>query len=74
MIEEDDTVQDLTKEQQDTLINKLGEHRELKTKGVRANNIAAARDMTATSDAIIKEVNSRKILARPCTHIHFFLV
>lgn len=59
MVDEDTTVQDLTKEQQNELINKLIEHRELKTKGVRANNVAAARDMTATSDAIIKEVSGR---------------
>jgi len=61
MVDEDTTVQDLTKEQQNELIDKLIEHRELKTKGVRANNVAAARDMTATSDAIIKEVSGRAV-------------
>lgn len=62
MMEDDDTVQDLTKEQQDELINKLIEHRQLKTTSVRANNVAASRDMTATSDAIIKEVGRKEIL------------
>lgn len=57
MIDEDDTINNLTKREKDDLINQLAEHRELKTKGVRANNVAAARDMTATSDAMIKQVS-----------------
>lgn len=58
MIKEDDTVETLTKEQQDMLINRLVEYRQLKSQGLRANNVAAARDMTATSDAIIREVSN----------------
>ena len=58
MIDEDDTINNLTKRENNDLINQLAEHRELKTKGVRANNVAAARDMTATSDVMIKQVSS----------------
>lgn len=71
MIKDDDTVEDLTKEQQDILINKLVEHRQHKTQGMRANNVAAARDMTATSDAIIKEVGDGNVLLRMPIHVQF---
>jgi hypothetical protein len=48
---QDDAADHLTKEQKTTLINELIEHRKLQHHGVRANNIAAARDfMSATED------------------------
>lgn len=66
---EDNDVRHLTKEQKDEYINRLVESREVKTRGVRANNVAAARDMTATSDAIIKEVRHSCYHEMVCAHV-----
>ncbi|KAH7918772.1 hypothetical protein BV22DRAFT_984305, partial [Leucogyrophana mollusca] len=39
-------------------LDALVDHRNTKSHGVRANNLAAARDMLSTSDRIIKEMDS----------------
>lgn len=72
MIEEDDIINNLTQEERDQLINQLAEHRELKTKGVRANNVAAAHDMTATSDAMIKQVSNQVTFISNASSYTFF--
>lgn len=66
---EDDNVQHLTKEQKDEYINQLIESQEVKTRGVHTSNVAAAHNMTATSDAIIKEVRHSCYHEMVCTHV-----
>ncbi|KAI5985881.1 hypothetical protein EDD15DRAFT_2373791 [Pisolithus albus] len=56
MVKEDERLQNLTQEELDHHITTLGEHRDTKTHGVRANNVAAARDVLATMDKIVKEL------------------
>ena len=57
MVKEDERLQNLTQEEVDAHIAALNEHRNNKVNGVRANNIAASRDVLAITDKISKEVS-----------------
>jgi hypothetical protein len=57
MVITDPETKNLTREQKESYIAALEEHRERKLVGVRANNQAAARDVVATTDRIVKEVS-----------------
>jgi hypothetical protein len=46
----------LTRDEKNSYITDLVEYRTLKTSGSRANNIAAARDVVATTEKIKEEV------------------
>jgi len=52
LVDDDDTFKNLSKEQEDELIDNLIEHRDNRKHGVRANNAAAARDILCTGDAM----------------------
>lgn len=56
LVTSDEKLQNLTKEQEQMLMDKLVQHRDGKTTSVRSSNAAAARDILCTSDNIIKEV------------------
>ena len=57
MVKEDERLQNLTQEEVDAHIAALNEHRDTKIHGVRANNIAASRDVLAITDKVSKEVS-----------------
>ena len=57
MVKEDERLQNLTQEEADIHIAALNEHCNTKVHGVRANNIAASRDVLATTDKISQEVS-----------------
>jgi len=55
----DSDVQNMTKEDEEELIEALKEHREAKKRNTRPNNKSAARDIIATMDRITDEVRTR---------------
>ncbi|KIK16761.1 hypothetical protein PISMIDRAFT_15622 [Pisolithus microcarpus 441] len=57
MVKDDECLQNLSQEEMDQYVSMLEEHRDMKTHGVRANNVAAARDVLVTTDKIAKELN-----------------
>ena len=57
MVKEDERLQNLTQEEVDAHVAALNEHRDAKIHGVRANNIAASRDVLAITDKVSKEVS-----------------
>jgi hypothetical protein len=59
----DPDMQNMTKEDEQVLVDALKEHREEKKRNARPNNKSAARDITSTMDRIMDEVGS---IARPC--------
>ncbi|KAG1794347.1 uncharacterized protein HD556DRAFT_1236853 [Suillus plorans] len=61
MVASDPKMKDLTREQEAAYISALDEHREKKSVGVRLNNIAAARDVVATTDRIVKELDDLRV-------------
>jgi hypothetical protein len=61
---QDDKLQNLTEEEEEMLINRLIAHREKTVSGLRANNVAASRDVVSTVSSLIKEVCN---LISPCT-------
>ncbi|KAG1900423.1 uncharacterized protein F5891DRAFT_1227064 [Suillus fuscotomentosus] len=61
MVASDPKMKDLTREQEAAYISALDEHREKKSVGVRSNNIAAARDVVATTDRIVKELDDLRV-------------
>jgi hypothetical protein len=58
LVSNDERLQNLMAEEEETLIQQLAEHRRLKTTSMRANNAAAAHDILCTSDIMIKEVSN----------------
>jgi hypothetical protein len=58
MVVTDPNTKNLTQERREAYIAALEEHRERKVVGVRAHNLAAARDVVSTTDRIVKEVSS----------------
>jgi hypothetical protein len=58
MVKADDTLRNLTAEEQQEYIDKLNEHRALQNMSVRATNTAAARDVQSTLDSVFKMVCS----------------
>lgn len=58
MVKDDERLQNLTQEELEQHITALNERRDTKIHGVRANNVAAARDVLATTDKIAKELTS----------------
>ncbi|KAI6125000.1 hypothetical protein EDD16DRAFT_1474647, partial [Pisolithus croceorrhizus] len=56
MVKDDERLQNLTWEELEQHIVALNEHRDTKIHGVRANNVAAARDVLVTTDRIAKEL------------------
>jgi hypothetical protein len=50
-------MKNLTRDEKTTYVSALREHREQKVSSVRANNIAAARDVLVTTERVIKEVS-----------------
>ncbi|EGN97673.1 hypothetical protein SERLA73DRAFT_75334 [Serpula lacrymans var. lacrymans S7.3] len=61
----------LSKEERDDLCGRLLNHRETKSLGSRANNLAAARDVLVTANRIEKELNN--LTARTGAYGCFFL-
>ncbi|KAG1797353.1 uncharacterized protein HD556DRAFT_1233386 [Suillus plorans] len=61
MVITDPETKDLTREQKEAYIAALEEHRERKGVSVRANNQAAARDVVATTDRIVKELDDLRV-------------
>ncbi|KAI5988439.1 hypothetical protein EDD15DRAFT_2371489 [Pisolithus albus] len=57
MVKDDKRLQNLSQEEMDQYVSTLEEYRDTKTHSVRANNVAAARDVLATTDKIAKELN-----------------
>ncbi|KAI5984924.1 hypothetical protein EDC04DRAFT_2590671, partial [Pisolithus marmoratus] len=57
MVKEDEQLQNLTQEEMDQYITALNEHHDMKVHGIRANNVAAARDVLATTNKITKELH-----------------
>ncbi|KAI6018895.1 hypothetical protein BKA83DRAFT_4057608 [Pisolithus microcarpus] len=57
MVKDDERLQNLSQEEMNQYIATLEEHRDTKIHGVRANNVAASRDVLATTDKIAKELN-----------------
>ncbi|KAJ7029132.1 hypothetical protein C8F04DRAFT_1265180 [Mycena alexandri] len=57
MLKEDGRFDDMTQEEQDVLLIEFEESRGLKKSGTRLNNAAAARDVTAFTKRIDKELN-----------------
>ncbi|KIK10579.1 hypothetical protein PISMIDRAFT_20261 [Pisolithus microcarpus 441] len=70
MVKDDERLQNLSQEEMDQYVSMLKEHRDTKTHGIRANNVAAARDVLVTTDKIAKELNS----LRNCTGIYATLL
>jgi hypothetical protein len=58
MVKADDTLHNLTAEEQQEYIDKLNEHRALQNMSVRATNTAAVRDVQSTLDGVFKTVCS----------------
>lgn len=58
MVANDPRTKTLSREEAAAYIEALNEHRDQKGLSVRANNLAAARDVVATTDRIVKEVCS----------------
>jgi hypothetical protein len=56
MVKNDPQMKQLTKDEKAAYIAALTEHREQKTTNVRANDLAAARDVLLTTDRVVKEV------------------
>jgi hypothetical protein len=57
MVTEDPNMHNLTREEKKEFIKQLMDHRELQTSGVRASNVAAARDVVSVMDGVSKEVS-----------------
>ncbi|KAI5986449.1 hypothetical protein EDC04DRAFT_2913328 [Pisolithus marmoratus] len=57
MVKEDKKLQNLTQEEMDEYIIALNEHCDTKIHGIRANNVAAVRDVLMTTDKITKELH-----------------
>ena len=55
-VNEDESLKELSKEDQAELIKELQEHRDVKTKGTRVSNAAAAQDMKYMMERISIEV------------------
>ncbi|KAI6009988.1 hypothetical protein BKA83DRAFT_4029764, partial [Pisolithus microcarpus] len=70
MVKDDERLQNLLQEEMDQYVSTLEEHHDTKTHGVRANNVAAARDVLVTTDKIAKELNG----LRNCTGIYATLL
>ena len=56
LVKADNSMQNLTSEEQQEYIDRLNEHRALQNMSVRATNTAAARDVQSTLDNIFKMV------------------
>jgi hypothetical protein len=56
LVSKDETLQDMSSERQQELIDQLVEHRKLKTTGARVSNVAAASDIRVTMGHISDEV------------------
>ncbi|KAG1856397.1 hypothetical protein DFJ58DRAFT_727236 [Suillus subalutaceus] len=61
MVASDPKTKHLTSEEKVTYISALDEHRAKKVVGVRLNNLAAACDVVATTDRIVKELDSLQV-------------
>ncbi|KAG2109481.1 hypothetical protein DEU56DRAFT_750013, partial [Suillus clintonianus] len=61
MVASDPETKALTREEKERYIAALEEHREKKVISVRANNLAAARDVVATTDRIVKELDDLRV-------------
>ncbi|KAJ8585395.1 hypothetical protein M405DRAFT_721029, partial [Rhizopogon salebrosus TDB-379] len=61
LVKADDSMQNLTSEEQQEYIDKLNEHRALQNMSVRATNTAAARDVQSTLDNIFKMLDGLAI-------------
>ncbi|KAG2342406.1 hypothetical protein BDR05DRAFT_886714 [Suillus weaverae] len=61
MVAADPETKSLTREEKEGYIAALEEHREKKVVSVRANNLAAARDVVATTDRIVKELDDLRV-------------
>jgi hypothetical protein len=57
MVTKDPQMKNLTRDEKTTYVSALREHGEQKVSSVRANNIAAARDVLVTTERVIKEVS-----------------
>ncbi|KAG2063908.1 hypothetical protein BDR04DRAFT_1062380 [Suillus decipiens] len=61
MVAEDPQMKNLTRDEKTTYVSALREHREQKVSSVRANNIAAARDVLVTTERVIKELDDLRV-------------
>ncbi|KAG1784872.1 uncharacterized protein HD556DRAFT_1250718 [Suillus plorans] len=61
MVTNDPQMNKLTKEEKASYIEALNEHRDKKALGVRANNSAAARDVVATTERLMKELDDLRV-------------
>jgi len=75
LIDNDDSLKNLSKEQEEELINKLLEHHDTKKNGLCANNAAAACDILCTGDAMTDLVHTTECTCQPplsltaCIHL-----
>jgi IMP cyclohydrolase len=58
MVANDLQMRNLTRDEKAAYIATLNEHREQKVTSMRANNMAAARDVMVTTERVVKEVCS----------------
>ncbi|KAG1728935.1 hypothetical protein EDB19DRAFT_1939609 [Suillus lakei] len=61
MVAADPETKGLTRQEKEGYIAALEEHRQKKVVSVRANNLAAARDVVATTDRIMKELDDLRV-------------
>ncbi|KAG1718337.1 hypothetical protein DEU56DRAFT_735573 [Suillus clintonianus] len=61
MVAADPETKGLTRQEKEGYIAALEEHRQKKVVSVRANNLAAARDVVATTDRIVKELDDLRV-------------
>lgn len=59
MVTDDPNMRNLSREQKKDFIKQLMDYREMQTSGVRASNVAAARDAVAVMDGVSKEVSMK---------------
>ncbi|KAG2040314.1 hypothetical protein BDR03DRAFT_858234 [Suillus americanus] len=72
MVKNDPQMKKLTKDEKAAYIAALTEHRDQKTTNVRANNLAAARDVLLTTDRVVKELDDLRV--RTGTYATVFVV
>ncbi|KAG2029537.1 hypothetical protein BDR03DRAFT_845642, partial [Suillus americanus] len=61
MIAEDPQMQNLMRDEKATYVAALSEHREQKVSNMRANNMAAVRDVLVTTERIVKELDELRV-------------
>lgn len=59
MVADDPNMHNLSHEPKKEFIKQLMDYRKMQTSGIRASNVAAARDTVAVMDGVLKEVSMK---------------